>query len=89
MYTLIFDKQFKKDLEKLDKPIRERILEKVYQLENYPELGKHLIGIDLWSLRVGKYRVLYRIIRNQLQILVLTVEHRKVVYKIMMKKFPE
>jgi len=88
MYTLIFDKQFKKDLKKLDKPVRERILNKVYQLEKYPELGKHLIGIDLWSLRIGKYRVLYRIIKGELQILVLTVEHRKIVYE-MIAKFPE
>ncbi|MBD3155149.1 MAG: type II toxin-antitoxin system mRNA interferase toxin, RelE/StbE family [Candidatus Aenigmarchaeota archaeon] len=81
MYELIFDKQFKKDLEKLDKTIRKKILKKVYQLEKYPELGKHLIGVNLWSLRVGKYRVLYRIVKKQLQILVLTVEHRKIVYK--------
>lgn len=80
MYTLIFDKEFKKDLEKLDKPIREQILKKVFELERVPELGKHLIGIDLWSLRIGKYRALYKIVHNHLQILVLTVEHRKTVY---------
>ncbi len=54
MYTLLFDKKFKEDLEKLDKPIRDRILNKVFELERYPELGKHLIGLDLWSLRIGK-----------------------------------
>jgi len=78
---LLFDKQFKKDLEKLDKHPRERILSKVYELENKPELGKHLIGIDLWSLRIGNYRVIYKIKHNELIILVLTVEHRKKVYK--------
>ena len=40
---------------------RERILKKVLELEKYPELGKHLIGMDIWSLRIGKYWVLYRV----------------------------
>ena len=80
MYKLLFDKQFKKDLAKLDKPIRDRILKKVFELEKIPELGKHLIGMDLWSLRIGKYRVLYKIKQKELQILVLTVDHRKRAY---------
>ncbi len=80
MYELIFDKQFKRDLEKLDKSIRDRILAKVFELEKFPELGKRLIGINIWSLRIGKYRVLYKIEHNQLRILILTVEHRKKVY---------
>jgi mRNA interferase RelE/StbE len=81
MYKLLFDKQFKKELSKIEKINRNRILKKVFQLEKFPELGKHLIGIDLWSLRVGKYRILYRIKNKELQILVLTIEHRKGVYK--------
>lgn len=81
MYKLLFDKQFKKDLDKLDKAIKDRILDKVFELEKFPELGKHLIGIDLWSLRVGKYRVLYKIQNNTLEILVLTLEHRKKAYR--------
>jgi len=81
MYKLLFDKQFKKDIDKLDKKIKERILNKVFELEKYPELGKHLLGIELWSLRIGKHRVLYKINSGQLQVLVLTAEHRKNVYK--------
>ncbi len=80
MYSLIFDKQFKKDIDKLENQDRERILKKVLQLENTPELGKHLIGVDIWSLRIGKYRVLYKIEKSKLLVLVLTVEHRKKVY---------
>jgi mRNA interferase RelE/StbE len=81
MYILLFDKKFKFDLKKLDESVRDRILRKVFQLEKYPELGKHLIAIDLWSLRIGKYRVLYTIKKNKLQILVLTVDHRKKAYE--------
>ena len=81
MYELFFDKQFKKDLSKLPESIRNRILDKVFQLEKFPELGKHLIGIDIWSLRVGKYRVLYKIKHSHVQVFVLAVEHRKSVYR--------
>ncbi len=81
MYVLLFDQKFKTDLKKLDKLVRNRILKKVFQLEKYPELGKHLIAIDLWSLRIGKYRVLYTIKKNKLQVLVLTVDHRSKVYE--------
>ena len=80
MYELLFDKQFKKDISKLDKSTRNRILKKIFELEKIPELGKHLIGIDIWSLRINKYRVLYKIKKKELQVLVLTVEHRKKVY---------
>jgi len=61
--------------------VRDRILRKVFQLEKYPELGKHLIAIDLWSLRIGKYRVLYTLKKNELQVLVLTVDHRRKAYE--------
>ena len=54
---------------------------KIYELERYPELGKHLVGIGLWSLRVGKYRVIYKVKRNERQILILLVEHRKKDYR--------
>lgn len=80
MHTLLFDKKFKAELTKLDKSVRERILKKVFQLETYPELGKHLIGVDLWSLRIGKFRVLYSIKEDKLQVLVLTIHHRGKVY---------
>ena len=80
MYTLIFDKQFKRDIDRLDKSIKDQILKKILQLEVNPEIGKHLIGIDLWSLRVGKYRILDRINKLRLLVLVLMVEHRKKVY---------
>ena len=38
MYTLLFDKEFKKDISKLDNLTRDRILRKVFELEKIPEL---------------------------------------------------
>ena len=81
MYELIFDKEFKKSLDKLDNSQRRRVLDKVLQLETFPELGKHLLGVDIWSLRIGKFRVLYKIKDKYLEILILNLEHRKKAYK--------
>ena len=50
IHELVFDKVFKKDLSNIDKEMRNRILKKIFELEKYPELGKHLIGTDIWSL---------------------------------------
>ncbi len=82
MYSLNLDKNAKTFLKKLDKFEQERILNKLEDLKNNPELGKPLTGnlTGLWSLRFGKYRALYQIRRNELLILVLKLGHRKNVY---------
>lgn len=80
-FVLIFDEVFKHDINKLNRIDKQRVLKKVFELENFPELGKHLIGIDLWSLRVGKFRVIYKIENDKLLILILGLGHRKDVYR--------
>ena len=34
-------------------------------------------GIDLWSLRVGKYRVLFEIDKEKKEVFIVTIGHRK------------
>ncbi len=82
MYSLNLDKDTKVFLKKLDKPEQERILNKLEGLKNNPELGKPLTGnlTGLWSLRIGKYRALYRILNEKLIIIVLDIGHRKDIY---------
>jgi mRNA-degrading endonuclease RelE of RelBE toxin-antitoxin system len=36
-YTLVFDRKFKKNIDKLSASDKERILKKVFELENFPE----------------------------------------------------
>lgn len=73
----------KKQLKKLDKKQRDRIIDKIYLLsENpYPPSSKPLKGRDDRSLRVGKYRVVYDIFEDRLVVLVLGVGHRREVYR--------
>jgi len=82
MYSVSLDKNAKLFLEKLDKPEQERILNKLDELKNNSELGKPLTGnlAGLWSLRIGKYRAIYRILNEKLVIIVLDMGHRKNIY---------
>jgi len=39
-----------------------------------------LENIDLWSLRIGKYRVLFEINKEKKEVFIVTLGHRKDVY---------
>jgi len=82
MYKLDFDKKALKFFKKLDKFSQERIGKKLENLKLNPQLGESLIGnlSGLWKLRIGKYRVIYKIVENKLLILVLDLGHRKNIY---------
>lgn len=76
-YTPIFLKRIKA----LDKEVQIRILREINVLKTNPYVGKTLRGEwkDIFSLRVGDYRVLYKIKGNEL--LLLVVGHRRHIYK--------
>lgn len=76
-YTPLFLRRIKN----LDREAQVRILREIKTLEANPYAGKPLRGElkDLFSLRVGDYRVLYQIKGNEL--LLLAVGHRKHIYK--------
>ena len=82
MYSLTLDKNAETSLKKLDKFEQERILNKLEGLKDNPQLGKPLTGnlAGLWSLRIGKYRALYKIFKDKLIIIVLDIGHRKNIY---------
>jgi mRNA interferase RelE/StbE len=77
-----FKKKFK-DLTKKNKPLRERILKSIEEkLKENPYVGKPLSYdlAGLRSLRVGKYRVIYKIDEKNKIIWLVTVGHREKVY---------
>lgn len=83
MYRITFDINAEKIFRKLDKNEQQKINKKVEKLKNDPELGKRLSGnfYGLWSLRVDKFRILYRIIEEKLIIILLKIDHRKDIYR--------
>jgi mRNA interferase RelE/StbE len=85
-YEIDLSSDSRKYLSKLDKPTRNRILDRLNILSENPrnpELDiKKLQGyISLYRLRVGSYRILYTIDENVLIIFVVTIGSRGDVYK--------
>ena len=82
MYALHLKNQPIDFLKKADKQIRERIIKKLKQSEENPELGKPMTAqlAGFRSLRIGNYRAIYTIIQDKLIISVIKMDHRKRVY---------
>jgi mRNA interferase RelE/StbE len=76
-YRVLYTEEAARCLAKLDKAVKERVGRAIVRLSEHPELGKRLTGLlsDRWSYRVGDWRILYKLKKNELVILVLTVGH--------------
>ena len=86
-YSLFFSKRAKKDLLKIDKPIRYTIvswMEKNIVGTANPRLhGKALTG-DLtgyWRYRVGNYRIVAEIRDTEFVVIAVSIAHRSSVYE--------
>ena len=82
-YRVDFAPEAMRQIARLDPAVKERIRQAIERLRTGPELGKRLSGIlaDRWSYRVGDWRILYKIRKNELLIIVVTVGHRGRVYR--------
>ena len=82
MYNIEFDKRAADLFRKLDKSLQERIGKKIELLKENPHLGIPLVGnfTGFYKLRIGDYRVIYKIKNEQLIVLILNVGHRKNIY---------
>ena len=82
-YRVVIPKSVQKELDRLPGDVLRRILARLAQLETVPRPAdvKKLKGRDAWRMRVGDYRVIYEIQDRQLQILVITVGHRREIYR--------
>jgi len=80
---VILPRSVQKEQDRLPDDVVKRILARLAQLETNPRPPdvKKLKGRDAWRIRVGDYRVIYEIHDRELQILVVTVGHRREVYR--------
>jgi mRNA interferase RelE/StbE len=86
IWKIEFDEGVEKDLRKLDRTWQLRIKRYLLDLGKLPDprlRGKPLHGdlAGMWRFRVGDYRVLCEIQDNVLIIRVITIGHRRSVYK--------
>jgi len=83
-YAVTFARSARKELQSLPIAVAARILKKVEALGTNPRPvgSKKLIGAkDLWRLRVGDYRVVYKIDEADGTVDISVVRHRREVYR--------
>ena len=82
MYTVLFSEKALKFLEKMDKEPQKQIIKGLEKIRLRPEdfLIK-LIGDSGYKLRIGDHRLIIDLNKEQLQILVIELGHRKNIYK--------
>ncbi len=81
MYEIIFSEKAKRQLEKLEKSVQERIISALERIKMRPEaFVTKLVGDAAFKFRVGDYRLLMDIDQGKLLILIIKVGHRKNVY---------
>ncbi len=82
-YRVILPKSVQKELDRLPDEVVTRILARLTELEANPRPAdvKKLKGRNAWRTRVGDYRIIYEIHDRELQILLVTVGHRREIYR--------
>ena len=82
-----FNNIAEKQLKKLDRSVQRRILdyldERIQGCKNPRHFGESLKGnkSGLWRYRVGDYRIICRFIEDEVVVVVLSLGHRKEIYR--------
>lgn len=81
MYSIVFEKAAKKFIDRLPMPDRRRVATAIAQLPDGTDIKK-LKGYEgLMRLRVGDYRIIYRVDNGRLIVLVVDAGNRGDIYK--------
>ncbi|MFO8052733.1 MAG: type II toxin-antitoxin system RelE/ParE family toxin [Candidatus Omnitrophota bacterium] len=83
MYKILYTKEAKTSIEKLSAKKKHQIKKAVERIAENPQMGKNLLHElkGLSSYRSGTYRIIYRIYHEKVLVLILTIGHRKDIYK--------
>ena len=83
-YEIIFSKTSEKFLDSLDKPTKQRIVEKIRELQTNSgnlDIKKLKSRHILYRLRIGSFRVVYSIKHERLVIYIIAIGPRKDIYQ--------
>jgi len=83
-YEIVYKPSAEKSFAKLTNDAQKRIFSAVQELAENPRppgVKKLKAVVDLYRIRVGDYRIVYSIEDKQRKILVLTIGHRRDVYR--------
>ncbi len=83
-YKIELLKSAKKELSKLPRDVQERIRDKIDTLKTNPypsDVKKLKNGDGRLRIRIGNYRVIYKVEKNILVVLVIKIGHRRQIYR--------
>ena len=83
-YTVVFARSARKELQKLDPQVARRVLKQIEALVGNPRpsgVAKLEGASDLWRIRVGDWRVIFRINDEVHRVYVAVIAHRREVYE--------
>jgi mRNA interferase RelE/StbE len=82
-YQVVFAQSARKELQRLPREVAQRILARINQLRTNPRPAgsiKLTGSKDLWRVRSGDYRVIYRADDGALLVEIMVVRHRRDAY---------
>jgi len=83
-YSVEIARSARKEIEALDPPLPSRIIKRIEALIKNPRpagISKLEGAVDLWRIRVGDWRVVYRIDDKKHLVDINAVRHRREVYR--------
>ena len=82
-WTILYTRSAARSIRKLDPQVRRRVRAAIDVLAESPERGKplQLTLRRLRSWRTGDFRLVYRVVDERIEILIVAVGHRRQVYE--------
>ncbi len=83
MYNVFYTREAKESISRLSLKKKRQIKDAVERIAHNPAIGKYLTGDlkGILSYRSGDCRIIYRIYNKEIMVIILTVGHRKDVYR--------
>ena len=75
-YSILLHTKSNDFLKNTNENLKGRIKTKLKELSVNPEKGKKLKYSDFWRIRIGEYRAIYEINKNEKQVIILYLGHR-------------
>ena len=83
-WTVLYAASAVRQIRKLDRTVRTRVEKACLELAENPERGKPLQlalkGLRSW--RTGDFRIVYRIVEQHLEVIVVALGHRREIYTV-------
>ena len=85
-WILFLSKEAEQHLSNLDEKIRLRVLEKILWLKNNFDIINPIPLTNKWSdhfkLRIGDYRIIYKVDWEKDKLIIMVIGHRSKIYKL-------